>query len=110
MLDFKSTHDKDGKIHYCNDLGQTLTTLPYSGLLSWCRSEHLETWLDSFDEDFNPTTINHQKDYLGRFEDYVLDRYIELNWFEITEKYYNSVKPTEHKSKTTYAYSKEANR
>lgn len=81
MIDFRATNDQNGTIHFRNSYNQTLKTYAFTDLEQYVLLYGLN------------------EDVLGVKTE--LQTYIDLEWFEVTEKFYHYKNPSQFKSRNT---------
>jgi len=81
MIDFKATYDKDGLVHFCNSYNEPVKTYQMTELKYYVEFNELN------------------KDILGFFEP--VTTFIDREWFEVCEKFYNSLNPSEYQANGT---------
>ena len=99
MIDFKATHSDNDLINYCNDIGQVLKTYPMSELEKYVADNHLNLTYDHIGEGWDlddPNTWSEEIEVLQP-----VNEYIDENWDEVTEKFFNSVNKSEYKANET---------
>lgn len=91
MIDFSATHsDKDGIVHFCDAYGKSLRQYGMEQLQNYVKSNYL-----------NLTYEFRASERYGMLEREVyqdVQEYIDENWEQVTEQFYNSLNKTEFKS------------
>lgn len=97
IIDFKSTHDKQGVIHFCNEYGETIKTYDLSFLEAFVMLNSLN--VIKVPKGGTGMVSDPNTDFVEQESD--VNEYIDDNWFEVTEMFYAEMNPNEFQSNNT---------
>ena len=101
MIDFKYTEEQNGIITFVNEKGETVKTYPLSELEQYVKDTFANLTYEHVSEYSGNGDSNDPRNWDGEDKEVYepINEYIDSNWYDITEKFYNAKNPTEYQAK-----------
>lgn len=99
MIDFKYTEEQNGIITFVNQKGEGVKTYPLSELEQYVKDTFANLTYEHDAIGGTGMVCDPNTDFVEREVYEPINEYLDNNWYEITEKFYNFKNPTEYQAK-----------